>query len=247
MIRRDHAGRTSAPANDLHAQLRIRQSRRARRMALNLRPPETIELVVPRGTSPSAVEAFLETHRAWIERSQREIRHQYRADTSELPATIELPAIGTRWRLSYTCPDARRAKLHIDESTASLVIEGPTEQTRRLLRDWLRGQGRAHLVPWLRRESRAIGLLPGSVQIRLQRTRWGSCSSRGCVSLNAGLLFLTEPIVRYLMVHELCHLRYMNHSRRFWELVARHLPNYRDLDARLADAWAHIPVWALSQ
>jgi predicted metal-dependent hydrolase len=82
------------------------------------------------------------------------------------------------------------------------------------------------------------------VQIRLQRTRWGSCSSSGSISLNASLLFVAPALVRYLFVHELCHLFSMNHSRRFWNAVERFEPDYRALDRKLTAAWALIPLWA---
>ena len=61
----------------------------------------------------------------------------------------------------------------------------------------------------------------------MQRTRWGSCSNSGTISLNAALLFLEPPLVRYLFIHELCHLIALNHSRRFWAAVARYEPDYR--------------------
>jgi predicted metal-dependent hydrolase len=80
--------------------------------------------------------------------------------------------------------------------------------------------------------------------VRMQRTRWGSCSSSGTVSLNAALLFLEPAVVRYLFVHELCHLIALNHSRKFWCAVARYEPNYEALDRRLTEAWHEIPLWA---
>jgi predicted metal-dependent hydrolase len=112
-----------------------------------------------------------------------------------------------------------------------------------LLRAWLLEQARTHLVPWLLREAERVGRAPSRVQVRLQRTRWGSCSSRGGISLNAGLLFLEAELVRYLLIHELCHLEVMNHSRRFWARVRRFEPDCRRLDRRLAESWADIPWW----
>jgi predicted metal-dependent hydrolase len=81
------------------------------------------------------------------------------------------------------------------------------------------------------------------VQIRRQRTRWGSCSISGTISLNVCLLFLRADIVRYLLVHELCHTRHMNHSARYWALVAIHEPNFRQLDRELLRGWRHVPAW----
>jgi predicted metal-dependent hydrolase len=112
-----------------------------------------------------------------------------------------------------------------------------------LLRRWLLAQGGRVLKPWLRREAVRTGLTPARVQIRLQKTRWGSCSARGSVSLNAALLLVQPELVRYLMVHELCHLRHLNHSRRYWQAVARHEPEFRELDRRLAACWRELPAW----
>ena len=65
-----------------------------------------------------------------------------------------------------------------------------------------------------------------TLTIRNQRTRWGSCSSTGAMSFNWRLLLAPEPVLDYVVWHEACHLRVMDHSPRFWELVRRHCPDY---------------------
>lgn len=66
-----------------------------------------------------------------------------------------------------------------------------------------------------------------SVTIRDQKSRWGSCSSRGTLSFNYRLIFAPLPVLDYVVVHELCHLTHMNHSREFWDKVASIMPEYK--------------------
>lgn len=72
-----------------------------------------------------------------------------------------------------------------------------------------------------------IGVRATGITIRCQRTRWGSCSSKGKLSFNCLLMLCPEEVRNYVAVHELCHLKEMNHSRNFWALVERILPDYR--------------------
>jgi predicted metal-dependent hydrolase len=227
------------------APLRMRESRRARRLTLRLLPPHTLELVVPRGTRPADVAAFVREHKRWIERARGEIAARYPSAHDGLPQRVELAAISQGWSVRYEhAPSARQGCAIVDGALLVRTREADHRGAADLLRAWLIDQARAHLRPRLLDEGRTLGLRPKSVQVRLQRTRWGSCSSSGGISLNAGLMFLVPPLVRYLMIHELCHMIALNHSRRFWRAVERFEPDYLDLDKRLGEAWAHIPLWA---
>jgi predicted metal-dependent hydrolase len=76
-------------------------------------------------------------------------------------------------------------------------------------------------------EAPAIGVAPARIQIRDQRSRWGSCSTRGTLSFNWRLVLAPFDVLDYVVVHELCHLREPNHSRRFWRLVEQRRPEWR--------------------
>jgi predicted metal-dependent hydrolase len=76
-------------------------------------------------------------------------------------------------------------------------------------------------------EAPVIGVEPARVQIRDQRSRWGSCSTRGTLSFNWRLVLAPFDVLDYVVVHELCHLREPNHSSRFWKLVEQRRPEWR--------------------
>ncbi len=237
--------RALRPAELARAPLSVRESRRARYLTLRLLPPHTLELVVPRGTRAAEVAAFVEEHQQWIEDARRELAACVPSRSEGLPASIELRAIDATWRVEYRHDP--RAPIRCRARGGFLEVTTPDATRRgaeRALRQWLLDEADYHLAPWLLRESQRVGRRPTSVQVRLQRTRWGSCSNSGTVSLNAALLFLEPPVVRYLFVHELCHLIALNHSRKFWAAVARFEPDYEALDRRLTDAWHAIPLWA---
>ena len=101
-----------------------------------------------------------------------------------------------------------------DKLTAS-EIEQLREQTRQLVTDRIR-----HYAPM-------IGVTYGQISIRAQRSRWGSCSSKGNLNFNCLLALVPAEVLDYVVVHELCHRLEMNHSQDFWSQVERVLPNYK--------------------
>jgi predicted metal-dependent hydrolase len=115
-----------------------------------------------------------------------------------------------------------------------------------LLQDWLKAIARDYFSIELKSLTRTLELKPEKVQVRLQKSRWGSCSAAGTLSLNGALMLRPPAEVRYVLIHELCHLRHMNHSKRFWRLVERFEPDYRCLDRTLNEAWTQTPLWLLS-
>jgi predicted metal-dependent hydrolase len=77
------------------------------------------------------------------------------------------------------------------------------------------------------------GFTYNNVRIKKQKTRWGSCSEKKNINFNFKLLFLPPELSDYIIVHELCHLGEFNHSKRFWNLVAKTMPNYLELKNQL--------------
>ena len=224
---------------------RVRQSARARRLAVRVLPGGLVEIVVPNGTRPRTIEKFVTRHRRWIERTVDLYRPADLPAPGVLPQQIRFAATGQ----SYTLRRIEQAgppRLRVEGPAIVLAGDGGRPALlRHALQRFTMREAHAALAPWLARIAEASGLRYERIQIRRQRTRWGSCSRAGTISLNACLLFQPPEVVNYLLIHELAHTRHMNHSRRFWRLVADLEPRWRELDVALTRGWREVPFWAI--
>lgn len=229
---------------------RLRESARARHVRLRVTPQNGLEVVVPRGYNPVRIPGMLERKQAWIraalERTEAERRLHGPEPAWMLPDTIQLPALGQTWQVATREADIPWAAVR-EAGPGRLLIHGRINDehaSRAALARWLMRQAYAHLAPRLAELSGQLGLAFRRVGFKRQRTRWGSCSQRKAISLNAKLLFLDPALVRYVMVHELCHLAEMNHSPRFWSLVQKYHADFRAHDRELRKGWKSVPRWA---
>jgi predicted metal-dependent hydrolase len=224
----------------------LRISRRARHVRIKVTPLGEIVVVIPAGMDPATVPRLLEKKRAWLQSVLQQIAERQGsapASHSLQPDRIELMAIDETWQVEYA--RQRRQKPMISAPHRRLVLN--TDLSSRTnaghLRDWLQQRARQVLPEWLQQTSEEVGLPFTRVQIRGQKTRWGSCSSRHTISLNRNLLLLPAATVRYLLIHELCHTRHMNHSASFWRLVSKLMPDYQRHENHLRAATRTLPLW----
>jgi len=145
---------------------------------------------------------------------------------------LSLPAINETWTVTYKTSFRRKATVKILEQN-EIMITSRIRDRKYVLHKWLQLKGRKHLIPWLDSLSAKTALPYNKISIRGQRTRWGSCSEHNNINLNYKLLFLEPELVDYIIIHELCHTKHLNHSQEFWQLVAKFHPNHRDLRKQL--------------
>lgn len=222
----------------------LRESRRARRLTVRVFHSGRVEVVVPARTARAAVDRFIERHRPWIEKKRAEARRNAVPEESFPPEYIEFSAAGERWRV-HAGGGRGRPRISV-AATGLLQLTGDLANTRSVqqaLRLWLVERAAEVFAPVLAETARRMDLPYRKLAVRRQRTRWGSCSVRGTISLNCCLLFQRPEVLRYLLVHELAHVKHMNHSARFWDVVARHCPDCRTLDRELLDGWRRVPSW----
>lgn len=229
-------------APDLGAPCRVRLSPRARHLQIAVSPLHGVEVIVPRRHSARRVASFVARHRDWIAQSWAELIAAYPGEVgAHVPATLELHALGERWEVAVELGTDHAA---LRSAPGRLAVCAPdAEAACRTLRAWVTRRAHAWLPGQLAALAARSGFEYARVQVRGQRTLWGSYSTRGTISLNWKLLFVPPELVRYLMLHELSHTRHFQHSRAFWSLLAVFEPRARELDARLDDAWTFVPKW----
>ena len=161
-------------------------------------------------------EKFLLSRRDWV------IKHRRPAQQLS-----EGTFIGTAHRLSYS-KDSHRIEAG--------VIYAPKEdslKTAQLIRQALKLEAEAKLLPLAERQILKTGLKPKLIRLRYMSSQWGSCTTQGNICLNSVLVYLPDDLIRYVIIHELCHLRFLNHSANFWKAVAEHCPSYELYRKRL--------------
>lgn len=206
-------------------------------------------VVVPRGFDPARIPSILERKREWLEKMSAHFESQRRFLEPEPPGhqpeRIALRAIGQEWSLTYRQTRASGVSIAAREGQRLLVFGNVEDEkaVKDALGRWLGRQAHEHLVPWARRLASERELPIERILVKSQRTRWASCSASRNLALNVRLLFLPESLVRYVLLHELAHTREMNHSKRFWAVVAALEPDYSELDEKLREAWRLVPAW----
>lgn len=223
----------------------VRESGRARRLSIKVFPRGRVEVVVPKRTRPADVREFVEAHRDWISKARASFAAEHPPEPFALPRVVTLNGIERQFSVRYEPREgANTVKYRAHDHV--VVLSGRTSDEKlsvQALKRWLTRLAKSEYAPRLQALSGLTGNSFKSMHVRGQRTCWGSHSSSGTISLNFCLLFLDPGHLRYVMIHELCHARHMNHSRRFWNLVGQFEPAYRQLDKDLNGSWKRIPTW----
>jgi len=220
----------------------IRTSNRAKRLSLNISSSKGLEVVVPLKTSQRIIEKFLATNRAWIEKHQHLIealKHPF-----VLPTSIKLQALDKSWDIIYRNGQAKRLSI---KTFPEKILFSKSNLSKPLfqkaIKIFLKQVAMEHFPMHLEQLSQKHQLPFEQLTFRIQKTRWGSCSREKNITLNASLLFMPIKTVHYVMIHELCHTQYFNHSKHFWAKVARYMPDYDQHKKVLKQPEQYLPSW----
>ncbi|HEU0195978.1 MAG TPA: SprT family zinc-dependent metalloprotease [Nevskiaceae bacterium] len=221
----------SQPVDHETAPLKVheRRSDRAQHLRIEVHADHSVWLVIPRHCSRAEALDFLAARGAWVQRAHA------RLASRPPPAPVRalawdgddrIPLRGTPLPLRRV--DSRLARLRVRQSPHGIEVmaptDAPTTTVEHALGSALQVWARNDAQRWLTAEAATLGVDWLGPRIADQRSRWGSCAASGLISLNWRLVMAPPQVLRYVVVHELCHRIHANHSARFWALVAQHMP-----------------------
>ena len=214
----------------------LRRSRRATRARIIV-TPNKIEVVAPQRMTDAAVHGFVHDNRDWVGKTVKRIERKLQQHVPLAPTVYAngamIPYRGSRWPLTVKVSKLKRVKIEFAEAFIAHVPQSAQSVAdfhtfiKEALGKWMQNCALQTARAVADQHQQRFGLIPRSIRVRKQKTRWGSCGIHNDININ-WLLILTPPeILEYVMVHELCHIRYRNHSSDFWSLVEAHMPDYR--------------------
>lgn len=208
---------------------------RARRLTISIRPERPARLTVNLTTTSREILQFLENHTSWLQKNFEKIEAlEVQYQKPKLQPGQLFPFLGELKYFSFTSGSRLRPWFEVDGGfLVAHLPEGQTSENFSVkllelaLQNFYKQQGIAYLQKrmsvWIDR----TGLKPMQIKFNRATTRWGSCNSKKHINMNWKLICHAPHLVDYVIVHELCHLKHLNHSEQFWDLVSEYMPEYR--------------------
>jgi len=207
---------------------------RAKRLTLSIRPDRPMRLTSNLSTSKSEMLDFLRSHENWIRKNYEKIKaleDQYQKPKFENGSLF--PYLGELKYFTFAVSSRKRPFFAIEDGflmcylpagmSAANYSENDLEN---LLQSFFKKQGIEYLETRIPFWAERTGLVPSRIKYNRATTRWGSCNSKKQINMNWKLICHAPHLIDYVIVHELCHLRHMNHSDQFWDLVGSFMPEY---------------------
>lgn len=190
-----------------------------------------ITVACPQKTPLAYVEQLMVKKNEWIQEKLKEIGERSDSVTEKSFGTgDEFYYLGETYKLEIiNNTKVKKPAVSMESGVMALYLPeaADKEKIKLFLKNWYISEARQLLEDRIKKYSSFIGVFPERLTIREQKTRWGSCSSKGNINFNWKLVMSPLEVVDYVVVHELCHLREMNHSEKFWRLVEAVIPQYK--------------------
>lgn len=213
--------------------LRTRKSVRARHLRLQVDSEGKFTLVIPRFTGRQTIDVFLKNNQKWIEKQWKKIKEQEELHPKPKYQNGDtFYYFGEALTLEVKPSDRKRPTIKIRGDKMFITLyrtisrEEGERAVKKTIEKFYRKKAEEIIHDRLRHFNKYYGFRYRRVTLRKQKSRWGSCSAAKNLNFNWRLIMAPIGVIDYVVVHELCHLKEMNHSRRFWALVEEIIPRH---------------------
>ncbi len=216
-------------------EITVKRIHNARAIRLKITPSGSIVATLPKRGSLSLVQRLVDSSRAQL----RTLVVEHKDSGPRVYRDNE--SIGSSHRISFVHSDVANVSVKRQGQTIQVTLpaEMPTDEdaaqdaARGAIKKALRAEAKAYLPRRLEYLANTMNTIYSSVRYTHAKGRWGSCSSKGTISLNIALMTLPHELIDYVLIHELSHTKQMNHSPSFWRLVEEYVPDYKPLRKQL--------------
>ena len=190
---------------------------------------------VPYGCTNREINDFIVSNTDWIRKRQTEL-----SSSIGLPRTFEqgekIRLLGETRQLNYVVSD-KYFEPYLDGELLNVAVRSDSTQTykRAQVESFIKALALETVTDCMSRMSELTGLAPQKLRLGSMSSRWGSCSSNGNISINYKVVQFGIDCIEYVCVHELCHLKHMDHSKQFWELVGKFCPDWKRLRDKMKE------------
>jgi hypothetical protein len=207
----------------------VKRSTKAKYVRLEVRQETGLTVVIPRSYKLKQLPGLLEAKKKWIlDKLAKCGRVQSLSTEKELKSGDTIPYLGRDLEVVTEENRGKADSVKLEQNRLVVTFGSASRRLNSLLEQWYRMQAAKLIKERANKLSAKLELTYNQLIIRGQKTRWGSCSHKGNLSFNWKLIMAPEPIIDYVIIHELVHLKEMNHTKKFWELVAKHCPQWRE-------------------
>lgn len=187
---------------------------------------QAVEVRAPQRMPRPDIDQFVQQKAAWICR-KLDMQAQQVSEALVIEAGETFPFLGQPYELQFQ--HGSRNDVILDDATLTLQTRLETTCKRKLLEQWLKQQAALYMSDRAVAQAKTLGVAEKITDVRFRKTKtkWGHCNSAGVLQFNPLIMMAPEPVIDYLIAHEVCHLVHMNHSPDFWAVVATVHPEYR--------------------
>jgi len=213
----------------------VKRSAGAKHVRLEIGREPGLTIVIPRSYKIGRLSKLLETKQGWILGKLGEYDNVRPLSVETLKDGDTVLYLGGELTLKTRRNHSKVDAVKLERNTLLVNLKSETDRLELLLERWYRLQADRLIREKVKNISAQLGVSYNRLVIRGQKTRWGSCSHKGNLSFNWKLVMAPEPVIDYVAIHELAHLKEMNHTKNFWKLVAEHCPQWRERRKWLKD------------